>query len=226
MNKWLQRWNGLAPREQWMGVGIAAVLLVVCYLLLVADPLALRIEAAQKQQGEVETRAQEARNSIQELKVRLDNDPNKPMRLALDAAGLRRGELEQRIEAQTSILLSPQRMKELLQELLRNQPGLSLVELQTSSEPLRLAGDAAPADPAAQPGSQPAPLVLLHKHSLVLRLEGGYFDLLTYLVALQGSEFRVYWDSLEYEVGEAGHKRASITLQLHTLSRSARFLGV
>lgn len=221
MNDWLQRWRKLAPREQWLAAGIGAALLVVLYMLLVADPLAARIGAEQNRLRLAEARQLEARSAVQELQARLAADPNLPFRAALESAELQRGQLERRIDAQTQVLLPPERMKQLLQELLRNQPGLQLVKLETSSEPLRL-GDAVPAEQAATQ----APAVLLHRHSLELRLEGGYFDLLKYLVALQGSEFRVYWDALDYQVGEAGHQRASITLRLHTLSRSARFLGV
>lgn len=223
MNKWLERWKGLGPREQWLATGVAAAVLVVLYMLLVLDPLSARITSEQLRQRLAETRELEARNGVQELQARLAADPNLPLLAALDGAELQRAQLDRRIEAQTQVLLPPERMKQLLQELLRNQKGLQLVELQTSSEPLRLG---APTPAPAEQGVAQAPAVVLHKHSLELRLEGGYFDLLSYLVALQGSEFRVYWDGLDYEVGEAGHKRASITLRLHTLSRSARFLGV
>lgn len=225
MNKWLERWKGLGPREQWLATGVAAAVLVVLYMLLVLDPLSARIASEQLRQRLAETRELEARNGVQELQARLAADPNLPLLAALDGAELQRVQLDRRIEAQTQVLLPPERMKQLLQELLRNQKGLQLVELQTSSEPLRL-GAPAPASVQPEQGAEQAPAVVLHKHSLELRLEGGYFDLLSYLVALQGSEFRVYWDGLDYEVGEAGHKRASITLRLHTLSRSARFLGV
>lgn len=221
MNDWLQRWRKLAPREQWLASGVAAALLVVLYLLLVADPLSARIKAEQNRLRLAEARQLEARSGAQELQARLAADPNLPFLAALESAELQRGQLERQIDTQTQVLLPPERMKQLLQELLRNQQGLQLVALETSSEPLRL-GDAVPAEQSATQ----APAMLLHRHSLELRLEGGYFDLLRYLVALQGSEFRVYWDALDYQVGEAGHKRASITLRLHTLSRSARFLGV
>lgn len=221
MNEWLQRWKGLAPREQWLSAAVAAGVLCALYLALVADPLAARITAEENRQRLADARTLEAHSGMQVLQARLAADPNLPLLAALDGAELQRGELERQIATQTQVLLPPERMKQLLQELLRNQPGLQLVALQTASEPLRLPGiamdEAAAKDPQA---------VLLHKHSLELRLEGGYFDLLGYLVALQGSEFRVYWDGLDYQVGEAGHKRASITLRLHTLSRSARFLGV
>src|SRR5690606_13068511 len=128
--------------------GVAAAVLVVLYMLLVLDPLSARIASEQLRQRLAETRELEARNGVQELQARLAADPNLPLLAALDGAELQRAQLDRRIEAQTQVLLPPERMKQLLQELLRNQKGLQLVELQTSSEPLRLG---APAPASAQP---------------------------------------------------------------------------
>ena len=39
MNKWLQRWQGMAPRERWLAYGVGLGLLFVLYVLLIGDPL-------------------------------------------------------------------------------------------------------------------------------------------------------------------------------------------
>ena len=54
----------------------------------------------------------------------------------------------------------------------------------------------------------------------------GYFDLLDYLQAVQNSGWRLHWDSLDYHIDEAGPDKARITLELHTLSREAGWVGV
>jgi MSHA biogenesis protein MshJ len=59
-----------------------------------------------------------------------------------------------------------------------------------------------------------------------LKLQGGYFDLLRYLQAIQGTQWKLNWDSLDYRVGEAGAAHAQISLQLYTLSRYAGWIGV
>ncbi|OYW87723.1 MAG: MSHA biogenesis protein MshJ, partial [Pseudomonadales bacterium 32-61-5] len=111
-------------------------------------------------------------------------------------------------------------MKALLQDLLRNQAKLKLVALQSSSAPLELPRAA----PATQ--EQQASPVVFYRHGVQLTLEGGYFDLLTYLKAIEASGWRLHWDRLDYEVGENGHDRARVTLDLHTLSRDAGWVGV
>nr|WP_298164759.1 type II secretion system protein GspM [uncultured Pseudomonas sp.] len=227
MNKWLLRWQGMAPREQWLGYGIALVLTGVLYLLLLGDPLATRVAKQTANYKLAEARRLEAESGIATLQAQLAADPGMQYRSALLAAAASREELIRQIDAHTDALITPEKMKALLEDLLRAQPGLRLVGLNSFSEPVQLptttpaasaAGTAAPTA-AAQP-------VTLYRHGVRLQLEGGYFDLLAYLQAIQGSAWSLNWDSLDYQVGEAGPARASISLQLYTLSRHAGWVGV
>jgi len=43
---------------------------------------------------------------------------------------------------------------------------------------------------------------------------------------VQNSGWRLHWDSLDYHIDEAGPDKARITLELHTLSREAGWVGV
>ena len=221
MNNLLQRWHAFAPREQWLSFGVGLALLVMLYVMLVADPLAMRIAAQESQQRLAETRQLEADNALREIQAKLAADPNLTYRQALEAAQASRTQLVQRIDQETRTLLSPEKMKALLQDLLRTQAKLKLVSLESSSAPLAL-----PGDEAADGKDAKAPPVVMYRHGLRLTLEGGYFELLTYLSAIESSGWRLHWDSLDYEVGEAGAGRARIILELHTLSRDAGWVGV
>ena len=77
-----------------------------------------------------------ADNSLLEIQAKLAADPNLSYRQALAAAQASHDNLLQRIDLETSTLISPARMKALLQDLLRNQAKLKLVALQSSSGPL------------------------------------------------------------------------------------------
>ncbi|MGE6659825.1 type II secretion system protein GspM [Pseudomonas sp. NPDC077408] len=221
MNKLIQHWQALAPREQWLTYGVGLSLLIMLYVLLIAEPLGLRIAAETSRQQAAHTRLLAAESSLLEIQAKLAADPNLSYRQALAAAQVSHDELLQRIDLETSTLVSPTRMKGLLQDLLRNQTQLKLVALESSSGPL-----AVPAAATAESKEQKTPPVVFYRHGLRLTLEGGYFDLLAYLNAVQGSGWRLHWDSLNYEVGEEGAGRARVTLDLHTLSRDAGWVGV
>ena len=71
-----------------------------------------------------------------------------------------------------------------------------------------------------------APAVSLYRHGVRLTLEGGYFELIAYLQAVQASGWRLHWQQLDYQVDAGGSGRASIRLELYTLSRQAGWVGV
>ena len=225
MNKWLLRWQGMAPREQWLGYCIALVLTGVVYLLLLGDPLAARVAKQTASYKLAEARRLEAESAIATLQAQLAADPGMQYRSALLAAAANREELIRQIDEHTDALITPGKMKALLEDLLRAQPRLRLVALNSFSEPVQLPATVAAAagTAASAPAAEP---VTLYRHGVRLQLEGGYFDLLAYLQAIQGSAWLLNWDSLDYQVGEAGPARASISLQLYTLSRHAGWVGV
>jgi MSHA biogenesis protein MshJ len=223
MNKWLQRWQGMAPREQWLTYGVGLALLGMLYLLLVGDPLSAAVARTESSIRLAEGRSAEAAVGLEELKARLAADPNIPYRSALLAASADREALLRQIDEGTAALITPEKMKAVLQSLLQAQQGLSLTGMQSFSEPVRL--DEASAATSTGATKKELPTVL-YRHGLVLQLEGGYFDLLQYLQAVHASGWKLNWDSLDYRVGEAGPGRAKISLKLFTLSRKAGWVGV
>lgn len=225
MNKWLQRWQGMAPREQWLTYGVGLALLGMLYLLLAGDPLSASVARTESSIRLAEGRSAEAAVGLEELKARLAADPNIPYRSALLAASADREALLQQIDEGTAALLTPEKMKAVLQSLLQAQQGLSLSGMQSFSEPVRLA-EASTATAGPTSGAKAELPTVLYRHGLVLQLEGGYFDLLQYLQAVHASGWKLNWDSLDYRVGEAGPGRAKISLKLFTLSRKAGWVGV
>lgn len=225
MNPWLQRWQGLAPREQWLGCGVGLVLIGMLYLLLIGDPLAARLAKQEAGYKLAEARRLEAEAGLAALQAQLQAAPDIAYNSALLAAQANREQLVEQIERNTGELVSPEKMRAVLEDLLRSQQGLRLLGLESFSEPVKLAPvEAAPATGTA--GAVPVEAVALYRHGVRLKLEGSYFDLLQYLQAIQGTPWKLNWDSLDYKVGEAGPGRAQISLQLYTLSRHGGWVGV
>lgn len=225
MNPWLQRWQGLAPREQWLGYAVALVLLGMLYMLLVGDVQTARLAKQAAGYKLAEARRLEAEAGQAALQAQLRAAPDIAYTSALLAAQANREQLVERIERNTRELVSPEKMRAVLEDLLRSQPRLRLVGLESFSEPVKLAPvEATPV--AGATGVVAVEAVALYRHGVRLKLEGSYFDLLHYLQAIQGTEWKLNWDSLDYKVGEAGPGRAQISLQLYTLSRHGGWVGV
>ncbi|MFT5782181.1 MAG: MSHA biogenesis protein MshJ [Pseudomonas sp.] len=227
MNKWLQRWLLLAPREQWLSYAVALVVVGMFYMLLVGDPLAQRLAKQTALNQAALLSLQEAQLGLADLQTRLAVDPNAPYRSALLTAQASAEQMLGEVDQDTAGLLPPEKMRAVLQELLRAQPKLRLLRLQSFSEPLQLAQ--APANNIALKPDTALPVqapVTLYRHGLKISLQGGYFGLLVYLQAIQASGWRLHWDSLDYQVGTDGPAQAKINLVLYTLSREAGWIGV
>jgi len=227
MGQLLQRWQGLAPREQWLAYCVGLALLAALYLMLLGEPLSTRLIKLEAERKVAEARRLEAQAGLAELVAKRAADPNLPYRSTLLAAQASREQLLGSIDQSTAGLVAPDTMKRLLQDLLRAQPKLRLLGLESFSAPLQLPGMQKLEQTAVATKELPsvAPLTL-YRHGMRLTLEGGYFDLLTYLQAIDGSEWRLHWEHLEYQVEEAGPGHARITLELYTLSKEAGWIGV
>ncbi len=233
MNPLLQRWQALAPREQWLACAVALLLLALGWLQFGHEPLAQSLRRVEGERQSAQARRLEARRALAELQARAAVDPDLALRQALLAAeAVRDGQLAA-LQRDTAALIDPPHMQQVLQELLQSRPGLRLLGLESFSAPLVLpAPPAAPAAPAVagQPASAATPAPILYRHGMRLTLEGSYFELRDYLRDVeqrsqQGGR-RLFWERLDYQVGEAGPGKARIVVELYTLSREAGWVGV
>jgi len=232
MNALLQRWQGLAPREQWLAVAVALLVPAMAWLAFGHEPLALRLQQLENEQRSAETRRLEARTGLAELQARAAVDPDQALRQALRAAQALRDHQLENLDRETAALIDPQRMQQVLQDLLQRRPGLRLLALESFSAPLELPAAAGqPAAAAGEQGNKEAAAPVLYRHGMRLTLEGSYFELRDYLRGIEAQSLaaggrRLFWERLDYQVGEAGPGQAKITLELYTLSREAGWVGV
>ncbi|MCQ4348626.1 type II secretion system protein M [Pseudomonas stutzeri] len=222
-----QRWQGLSAREQWMAVGVGLLLPVMAWLMLGHDPLAQRLQRLHGERQGVEARLLEARSAEAELQARAAADPDRELRQALLAAQAVRERQLAELAEDTAALVDPQRMQQVLQDLLHSRPGLRLLALESFSAPLELPVPAGEAPAGERAAAVPA----LYRHGMRLTLEGSYFELRDYLRGIERQSLaaggrRLFWERLDYRVEEAGPARARITLELYTLSRHAGWIGV
>jgi MSHA biogenesis protein MshJ len=64
----------------------------------------------------------------------------------------------------------------------------------------------------------------VYAHGLVLEFEGDFFTTLKYLRFLEEITRSFFWDTISFRVAE--WPSARVTLQIHTLSTDAGFIGV
>lgn len=115
----------------------------------------------------------------------------------------------------TAGLIPPQRVAEMLREVLSRQGNVKLVSLH--NEPVRSLVATSETDAAA---SLQGP----YSHPVVMIVEGQYLDILDYLRTLEALSFRVYWNRLELSTDD--YPRNRVRIELSTLSMDQDWLGV
>lgn len=230
MNALRDYWNARAPREQWLACAVALLVPALAWLAFAHEPLALRVQQLDSAQRSAEARRLEARSALAELQARAAVDPDRAVRQALQAAQALREHQLASLDRETAALIDPQRMQQVLRDLLQQRPQLRLLALESFSAALELPTPPGEDQPAA--GAAPASAApLLHRHGMRLTLEGSYFELRDYLQGIERQSLaadgrRLFWERLDYQVGEDGPSRARIVIELYTLSREAGWIGV
>jgi MSHA biogenesis protein MshJ len=123
--------------------------------------------------------------------------------------------------------VSPREMAALVEQVLRRNRGLQLVRIENVA-PVVL-GESAPAKPDAAAPAKTArepttsgPLV--YKHGLRVEVKGEFADLVRYLQALEGLDWKVLWDEVRLET--EAYPVSRLTVVIYTLSTEQVWLGV
>ena len=143
---------------------------------------------------------QEARNNP---RTRTLSERNQALREELSA-------LENRINRVTDVLIPPNRMANLLRELLVDND-LTLVRLDAQPAARIKTGD-------GDSG------VVLYRHRLELDLQGSFPALLGYLEAIEAKPWQLFWDEISIET--ENYPQLKIRLRVHTLSDRKEWLNV
>jgi MSHA biogenesis protein MshJ len=209
----MERFDRLSLRER--GLVAVAVLAVVVMTWTAAmwDPLAARQQALA---SELSSLQETMVTTAQMLDAATMGDPAS---LALKKEEQLRQELEginAQLASKSAGLIPPERMVQVIQDVLARQRGLTLISLHNK-----------PVTTLARPvaGTQTAtdeagPYV----HPVELVIEGRYLDILAYLHALEALEWRFYWKLLELET--VRHPTNRVRVEINTLSMDKDWIGV
>lgn len=227
-----QPYQRLAARERLLVLAAAAVVVAgVGHLVWIAPALA---EHGRLQQQISTQQASQAAMRAQLQQLQSDAlDPNKALRAQLQTVRQQLGASDQQFSALQQALVPPQQMGDLLQALLRQHRGLSLVQLRSlpvvaldeSGQPLQASLNAAPAAPAATAASAgatnttttaSAPKAWMYRHSLQVQVQGSYPELLAWVQTLETIPRRVQWGELTLQVN--AWPQAQLVITLSTLS--------
>lgn len=202
---------------------LAAGLFVVCGLweAVLAAPLAAREQLANSKVSALQDQLQKLDASLSVAAAGASEGvPEQLERLRALRASVQQRDEEVRVF--TTDLVDPSQMRLVLEELLRRQGGLTLVNAVNRPAQLVL-DDESNADTASEAVvSSDAPK--LYRHSFILRLRGNYLDCLRYLEDVERLPWHIYWSRLELSTDE--YPVNDILIEVATLSLDEEWIGV
>jgi MSHA biogenesis protein MshJ len=223
----------LSLRERAIIFAMAALALIVLVNTVLLEPqfakqklLSERIKQDQEKIAGIQTEIQQ--------KVRSQAiDPDAAERTRLQALQQRSAQMQGAMRDVQKGLVSPDKMSELLESILKQNGRLHLVSLKTLPvtglnelvSESKTAGEktaAATASPAKQE-SQPA-AGYVYRHGVEVMVQGGYLDMMNYMAALEAMPWQLFWGRAMLSVDE--YPKATLTLTLFTLSLDKAWLNI
>ena len=211
LRRYAERIDALTLRERVL-IFIAAALVLIAFAYLgFISPLMekdkrLGLEVARRQTELAMLQAQ-----LQAMARSGEMRPDEANHARL--AGLQRqlAQLDEQIGDAASRFTSPQRMRDVLQEILARSPRLQLVDLKTLPVDLFAHSDAR--------GPRP-----IYRHAFELTVSGAYLDLYAYLRQLEGLPTRLYWRKADLVAVD--YPKAVLRLTVYTLSFDPSWMSV
>jgi MSHA biogenesis protein MshJ len=163
---------------------------------------------------------------LSEVMVALAHDPNAGLRAQQKQINSDLSELRMQIEGRLSHLIAPEKMADVMKDILSDYQGLRLVSAKNLPvEPLKLNNDEDQTEQKINNQSTPEAesQAVIFTHGFEMTLSGTYFQTLAFLERLENMN-GFYWRKLAYEVER--YPDAKITIQLNTLSLEEDWIGV
>ena len=225
----LGRFDRMTLRERALVSAATLAAIVMTWTIAIFDPLSAKQRSLSSEMASLQESIGTISESIQSS-VAADATSEAVAREAMLQTRLEA--LNARLASKSGGLIPPERMVQVIHDVLNRQHGVTLVSLHNKAvvslvqeRPAVNATTAGSADAAADPapGSQPAssgPYV----HPVELVVEGNYLDVLAYLHALENLPWRFYWKVLELQTTRYPTNR--VRIELSTLSMDKDWIGV
>jgi MSHA biogenesis protein MshJ len=206
----LARFDALSLRERALVAGASLIGMVLLWFAVVFDPSAARQRSLS---AELSTLQQSIHLTAQTVQEMTDADPTLLAQREATKLEAQLAEINTQLAAKSAGLIPPERMVQVIHDVLSRQHGVTLVSLHNS--PVTTLVPAAAAQATAG-----GPYV----HPVEIVVEGTYLDVLAYLHALESLEWRFYWRLLELE--STAYPRNRVRIELSTLSLDKDWIGV
>jgi MSHA biogenesis protein MshJ len=238
-----QYWQRIALKIDALSLRERAVIFGAAALVLLTLVNTALLEPQSAKQKQLSQRIKQEQAQIAGLQAEILQkvtshaiDPDAATRIRLQALKEQSAQMQGTMRNVQTGLISPDKMSDLLESMLKQNGKLRLVSLKTlpvaglnesvptESKPAGEKTAAATASPAKdKQESQPA-AGSLYKHGVEVMVQGEYLDMMNYMAALEAMPWQLFWGRAKLSVDE--YPKATLTLTLFTLSLDKAWLNI
>lgn len=222
------KFNQMSVRERALTTGAGIAALSMIWVLAVYDPITAQQRALSSELSSIEESLSSTLETLEH------SESNNPAATALSKERSLQKQLEEinaQLDSQSAGLIPPDRMVEVIHDVLHQQRGVKLISLHNKPltqliQPVKApqsARDAVASTETAE-ADRSTPAAGPYMHPVELVVEGRYLDVLAYLRALEGLDWHFYWKTLELQSTEFPLNR--VRIELSTLSMDQEWIGL
>ena len=214
LKQYAKRFNAYSIRER--GLIAISVLVVISYLWWInyATPVTKNVEALhmenQRITRDIESNRATLRDTRQAIAAGVYQEKENQLRkLGEDLAAL-----EEQLQVTTIELIDPEKMFQLMNELIYRESRLKLLSLKRREvKPAIPPIDGEEVDEAG-----------IYRHVLEIEFAGKYLDILRYMQQLEALDWKLLWDEIELESEE--YPNVTVKVVISTLSTRKEWVGI
>jgi MSHA biogenesis protein MshJ len=216
--------DNLSLRERAIIFIAAAFLLVTLINTIFLDPLLAQQKKISLQVIQQQEKMKELQADLAALVQAKNSDAHSPIREQITKLQLLLNEGESYLKGRRDKLVPPEKMGELLKNVLSKEERLQMVSLETlpatpliEISPVKQEGVAIISKPTNTERQ-------IYKHGVKMTVRGSYADILQYLTSLEKLPTQMFWGAAKMSVSR--YPTVELTLTLYTLSLDSTWLQV
>lgn len=211
--RYAERIDAASMRERVMIFLAATLVLVFIVNTALIEPLRVKQKRITAETKQLALELQEVQAKLPAMVQSAARDPDAPNRKRLAALREQLAQFNTRVVQEQRRFTPPDRMRDVLQEMLRRNRGLVLVDLKTL-----------PVTPVGTPPAAGAQSGGAYRHGIEFTVSGSYGELYEYLLMLERLPTQLYWGRAELVVRE--HPLLTLKLTAYTVSFDPAWLIV
>lgn len=231
-----QKADALSLRERIIVFAMVALVLLTLMNTALLEPQYARQKQLAKRIQEDQAKVIQIQVEIQQKRKAQAEDPDAANRTRLQELKRQVDQMHGTLQDMQKGLVSPDKMTELLDGILKRNGKLRLLSLKTlaatslnesapinNKPPDEKNAHVVAASAKAQAESAPT-AGAIYKHGVELTVQGGYLDMLDYMAELERMPWQLFWGKAKLDVET--YPKATLTLTLFTLSLDKRWLNI